>query len=89
VSDLGSILSTELVDAIERLVDERVAHVLAERGAEVKRWLTVAEAGDLLGCSAKAIYARIDRGRIPRSAVRRMGRTVLLDRHAIDRSLDR
>ena len=47
------------------------------------------EAGELLGCTPKAVYARIDRGRIPSTAVRRMGRTVLIDRQALDWALDR
>jgi excisionase family DNA binding protein len=58
------------------------------RGA-AKRWLTVSETGDYLGCSPKAVYARIERGRIPSDAVRRSGRTVLIDRLAVDRILDR
>lgn len=58
------------------------------RGAS-KRWLTVTETGTYLGCSPKAVYARIERGRIPSDAVRRSGRTVLIDRHAVDRILDR
>jgi excisionase family DNA binding protein len=87
VSDLATMLGPDLVAAIEDLVDERVAQALAERQT-AKRWLSVPEAGDYLGCSPKAVYARIDRGRIPESAVRRMGRTVTIDRLALDRTLD-
>jgi excisionase family DNA binding protein len=86
---LRSFFAPELVEALERLVDERVAQALAGHSDHSKRWLNVAEAGALLGCTAKAVYARIDRGRIPASAVRRMGRTVLIDRQALDRALDR
>ena len=91
MSDLSTMLGPELVSAIEDLVDERVAQVLArERGTTAKRWLSVPEAGDYLGCcSPKAVYARIERGRIPPDAVRRMGRTVTIDRQALDRTLDR
>jgi excisionase family DNA binding protein len=88
VSDLGAILGPDLVAAIERLVDERIDAALAVERANVKRWLNVGEAAAYLGCSPKAIYARIDRGRIPPAAVRRSGRSVLLDRVAIDRDLD-
>jgi excisionase family DNA binding protein len=90
VSDLSTMLGPELVAAIEQLVEERVARALARRGdATAKRWLSVPEAGEYLGCSRKAVYARIERGRIPDNAVRRMGRTVTIDRHALDRTLDR
>jgi excisionase family DNA binding protein len=81
-------LAPDLVHAIEQLVDERVDARLAREGTTPKRWLSVPEAGEYLGCSSKAVYARIDRGRIPGSAVRRMGRTVTIDRLALDRTLD-
>jgi excisionase family DNA binding protein len=89
MSDLHAIFGPELVAAIEEFVEERVAEALARRSAAPKRWLSVPEAGDYLGCSPKAVYARIDRGRIPVDAVRRMGRTVTIDRLALDRTLDR
>ena len=85
---LHAMFAPELVRAIEQLVDERVAQALAEHGNNAKRWLSVTEAGVLLDCTPKAVYARIDRGRIPASAVRRMGRTVMIDRQALDRALD-
>ena len=87
MTDLRALFAPELVDAIERLVDERVSEALARDRPTPKRWLSVAEAGEYLGCSAKAVYARIDRRRIPSEAVRRIGRTVTIDRFALDRSL--
>ena len=88
MTDPLSLFAPEFVQAIERLVDERVAQALATERQTAKRWLSVPEAGVYLGCSPKAVYARIDRGRIPASAVRRMGRTVTVDRLALDRALD-
>lgn len=88
--NLRDTFSAELVAALERLVDERVAAALARReeGAG-SRWLTVAEAAEYLRCSERAVYARIRKGRIPAEAVRHSGRRVYLDRLALDRALER
>jgi excisionase family DNA binding protein len=58
-------------------------------GATVKRWLTVRETADYLGTTERAVYARLDRGRIPRSATRKQGRALLVDRERLDRHLER
>jgi histone H3/H4 len=79
--DLAAMLGPDLVAAIEQLVDERVAHALEAERRTVKPWLSVPEAGAYLGCSPKAVYARIESRRIPDAAVKRMGRTVTIDRH--------
>jgi excisionase family DNA binding protein len=92
VTDLRALFAPDLVAAIEQLVDQRVAEALANErkdGGPSKRWLSVGETAAYLGCSTKAVYARIDRERIPTNAVKRSGRSVLIDRHALDRALDR
>lgn len=79
----------ELVAEVSEL-RERVAVLERGNGSGVgKRWLTVAETGDYLGCGERAVYQRIRRGRIPEGAVKRSGRSVLVDRHELDRALDR
>lgn len=80
-------LLAELVAEVAEL-RERVA-TLEQRNGTLKRWMTIPETGAYLGCSPKAVYARIERGRIPPGAVRRIGRTVTIDRLALDRTLDR
>src|SRR3954447_3848344 len=60
-------LAPELVRGPEQLVDDRVAEALAEHTATAnngRRWLTLAEAGERLGCSADAVRMRVKRGRL-------------------------
>jgi excisionase family DNA binding protein len=80
---VGPVLAGAILDALR---EELAGSTIVD---SPKRWLSVNEAGEYLGCSAKAVYARIDRGRIPATAVRRMGRTVAIDRHALDTTLER
>jgi excisionase family DNA binding protein len=90
MSYLDRYFGPDVVVEIQRLVDERVEARLASlTSQQSKRWLTVREAGDYLGCGDRAIYGRIRRGRIPPGAVRHSGRSVLIDREALDRALDR
>jgi excisionase family DNA binding protein len=78
-------LSPEARDELRRFVDERIE--LALRAArDDRRWLTVAACASYLGVSETAVRRRITRGRIP---VRRQGRSVLVDREALDRELER
>jgi excisionase family DNA binding protein len=51
-----------------------------------RRWLTVRETATYLGVTERAVRARIGRGRI---RTRRQGRSVLVDREALDREIDR
>jgi excisionase family DNA binding protein len=62
---------------------------LERGGGASKRWLTVRETGDYLGCGERAVYQRIRRGRIPAGAVKRSGRSVVIDREMLDRGLER
>jgi excisionase family DNA binding protein len=78
------LLSAALRHEIESLVDARIAQALRHRETP-KRWMPVAEAAAYLDCSESALRARIKRGRIP---VRHQGRTVLIDRAALDRKIE-
>jgi excisionase family DNA binding protein len=90
MSELDHYFGREVVQAIEALVDERVAAALEELHANgSKRWLSVRETGELLGCSERAVYRRIETGRIPEEAVSHSGRRVYVDRKALDRALER
>ena len=89
MSLLAAALAPELLAELRALLQAEVTAALAARNLEPqKRWLTAEEAGAHLGISARALYQRIRRGRIPAGAVRRSGRSVLLDRLALDRSLE-
>ena len=82
-------LSEEARDELLTLVEEAVARQLAERDREpAKRWLSTREAAAYLGCSQRAVYLRVRRGRIPARAVRYSGRTLQIDRLALDRHTD-
>ena len=76
----------ELVAEVAAL-RERVEEL--ERADTSKRWLTAREAGEYLGCGDRAVYQRIRRGRIPAGAVKHSGRSVVIDRKALDRELER
>jgi excisionase family DNA binding protein len=87
---LLSSLSAEARDELRTFIDERIADALAARDREPqKRWLTAKEAGAYLGCSDRAVHQRIRRGRIPEGAIRHSGRSLLIDRLALDRVLER
>jgi excisionase family DNA binding protein len=81
-------LAPEAQEEIRALVRAEVESALAAQRTEPKRWLTAAEAGAYLGCSPRAVYMRIKRGRVPAGAVRHHGRRVLVDREALDRQLE-
>src|SRR4051794_12193707 len=62
-------LSTEVVAAIDRLIEQRTEEIAArqptpEPFAAGTPWLTVAEAAKALGCSEVAVRARHKRGRL-------------------------
>jgi excisionase family DNA binding protein len=77
----------DIEDAIRRIATEEVERILAarERESAKKKWLSVKECADYLGISEMAVRRRITRGRIP---VRHQGRSVLVDRVALDRQID-
>jgi excisionase family DNA binding protein len=77
-------------EELRSLVQAEVERALAARDREpAKRWLTAREAGAYLGCSERAVYQRVRRGRIPAEALRHQGRRLFLDRLALDRALER
>jgi excisionase family DNA binding protein len=78
-------LSPDARDELRRFVDERIELALRVARND-RRWLTVAECASYLGVSETAVRRRIGRGRI---RTVRQGRSVLVDREALDRELDR
>jgi excisionase family DNA binding protein len=86
VSDrLGRIFGPDTLELLGDFVGERVGEVLDRRETD-RRWLTPEEAGVYLGVSAGAIRKRITRGKIRYT---RIGRRLLVDRHALDVELER
>ncbi len=79
---LEQLFSSEVVDAFERLIDERVREAFesARRTASSRTWLTLEEASQELGCSADAIRMRIRRGRLD---ARRQGRRLYVSAASI------
>jgi excisionase family DNA binding protein len=81
---LEQALAPELVAALERLVDERVAAAVAELEVASyggRRWLTLSEAGERLGCSPDAVRMRVKRGRLE---ARRQGSRVYVSAASVD-----
>jgi excisionase family DNA binding protein len=84
-------LSPDALEELRALVRDEIEATLAGHrdSMAAKRWLTPAETAVYLGCSARAVYGQIRRGRIPAAAVKHRGRSVLIDREALDRALER
>jgi hypothetical protein len=63
---LAAVLAPDLLDALQELVTERVASELTRLEAARRHpdWLTLAQAGELLGCSCDAVRMRARRGRL-------------------------
>ena len=69
-------------------VEEMIALAIAEafrRREPPKRWLSVAEAAAYLGITEVAVRSRMKRGRVP---LKHHGRSVLIDRVALDREIE-
>lgn len=83
MSDLRAMLGPELVEALEYLVDERVAAALADRenGAE-PTWLSIPEAADFMRVSESTIARMIRDGRLSSECV---GRRRIIRRSDLDR----
>ena len=79
-----SFLSPEARAELERYIQEQIREALATERA--KRWMSIAETAEYLGVSEKAVRRRIDRGRIP---AKYQGRSLLVDRLALDRLIER
>ena len=79
---LADVFAPDVVEAIERLVDERVAVALVGFVPTTSpRWLTVAEAATRLGCSPDAVRMRARRGRLE---VRRHGRSLYISSASVE-----
>lgn len=85
MNPIASLLSPALYEALVELVDERVALALG-RQADGQRWLDVEAAAEYMSCSPAAVRGRISRGTLP---VRRLGRTVVIDRLELDELLEK
>jgi excisionase family DNA binding protein len=83
VTDLGAMFGPDVIAALERLVDERVAAALAEIQThdDSSAWLTLEQAGARLGCSPHAVRMRARRGRLEH---RRHGRRFYVSRESVD-----
>ena len=78
MSDLRALFAPELVEALERLLDERVAAALADHPAESEPvWLSLSEAGEYLRVSPRTIARMREQGRL---RVSHVGRRVLVNR---------
>jgi hypothetical protein len=64
VSDALAFLSADAIEALERLIDERVEAKLASRAA-VHDWITLEEAAGRLRLSVDAARKRAQRGDLP------------------------
>jgi excisionase family DNA binding protein len=74
-------LSPAVLDALQELVDERVADALAAVPTTA-RWLTVEQAAARLACSPDAVRMRAKRGRLE---IRHQGRRVYVSAESVDR----
>lgn len=72
---------------LERLVAELARRVVREELARLApewEWLTVGQAAELLGCSEKAIRARVDRGTL---VAHRLDGRLYLSRRELDEAI--
>lgn len=84
-AQLEAVLAPDVVRALEELVAESVRAELAAHAAETsgaRQWLTLAEAGERLGCSQDAVRMRVKRGRLEH---RRQGSRVYVSAESVDR----
>ena len=82
MTDLSDLLGPQLVEAIERCVDERVRAALAEhRDRSDPPWLTIAEAADYLRVSERTVDRLVARRRLRSSTI---GRRRLVSRDDLD-----
>ena len=80
---LLAVLAPDVVDALDELIVEMVRAELDARAQVLngRKWLTVAEAGERLGCSADAVRMRVARGHLEH---RRQGRRLYVAAASID-----
>jgi excisionase family DNA binding protein len=80
-SNLEDGLREVLRPLVVDVVRDEVADAVAERLGERKRWLTLAEAGERLGCSPDAVRMRVHRGRLKH---RYQGRRLYVSAESVD-----
>ena len=87
VSDLRDLFAPELVEALERLVDERVAAALAgrERIGSEPEWMSIEEAATHIRVSPSTIARKLREGRLDSTYV---GRRRLVRRSDLDQLLE-
>ena len=80
---LATMVSPALLGILDEYVADRVRDELAAQAAAVRgrRWVSVAEAADLEGCSVEAMRMRLARGRY---AMKHVGRSVLVSVASLD-----
>jgi excisionase family DNA binding protein len=66
----------------EQLVQSRVEETLIHRSEHERRWLTLGEAAERLGCTPDAVRMRVKRGRLDH---RRQGRRLYVSATSVDR----
>jgi excisionase family DNA binding protein len=75
-------LADVLRPLVREVVREELDGFMNERLQERKRWLTLTEAADRLGCSPDAVRMRVRRGRLEH---RYQGRRLYVSAEAVDR----
>jgi excisionase family DNA binding protein len=75
-------LPDDVLEELARRAAELVRDELGEQLRERKPWLTLAEAGERLGCSPDAVRMRARRGRLEH---RYQGRRMYVSAEAVDR----
>jgi excisionase family DNA binding protein len=82
---LAVVLGAELLNLVDRYIDERVATAVAELAPAAtngeSEWLTLEQAGERLDCSPDAVRMRVKRGRLD---ARHIGRRVYVSRASVD-----
>ena len=80
LDELASKLATH--PRFEALVQARVEETLTERRQHDRKWLTLSEAAQRLGCTPDAVRMRIRRGRLDH---RRQGRRLYVSASSVER----
>lgn len=82
---LAAYVSADLLELVDAYVDERIAAAFAAQSRPTEgngsSWLTIAQAADILDCSADAVRMRIKRGRLE---ARKDGSRVYVSRRSVD-----
>ena len=82
---LARVFGPDLLELLQSFVGQEIEDALRRRDAD-RRWMTPEDAAAYLGVSPGAIRKRIARGTLRYS---RIGRRLLVDRHALDAELER